>query len=101
MDLTKNMQSMANMLRHLITATCTRKTWPWQLLDKQTVADRAMRANAPAHVGSQVLCEDAALQCWRRNWQLITFWLEVNVCLAGAPLFEERWIPDTGEIITV
>ncbi len=22
-----------------------------------------------------------------------------NVCLAGAPLFEGRWIPDAGEII--
>ncbi|MDQ6651213.1 MAG: hypothetical protein M3Y84_00540 [Acidobacteriota bacterium] len=25
---------------------------------------------------------------------------KVNVCLAGAPLFEGRWIPDAGEIIT-
>lgn len=23
-----------------------------------------------------------------------------NVCLAGAPLFEGRWIPDAGEIIS-
>jgi hypothetical protein len=22
-----------------------------------------------------------------------------NVCIAGAPLFEGRWIPDSGEII--
>ncbi len=46
------------------------------------------------HVEPQELIFEVQNSLRKFYWLII-----INVCLAGAPLFEGRWIPDAGEII--
>ena len=95
---------MARRLRHRAIAIRKLSLRLWQFLEKYrsrgglSGVDKRVHTRWPANLGKTQECNptNPKAKLGTNN----SFALKANVCLAGAPLFEGRWIPDSGEIIT-